>query len=91
MRNVDLWSMFFSMQGLLPSVTDRPKHPHTLKTGCHNMSTDLILFYSKQPPPGIFCALPPIVPMVRHGSSKPWEMLIFGLCFFNAGSLAISE
>ena len=55
------------------------------------MSTDLILFYSKQPPPGIFCALPPIVPMVRHGSSKPWEMLIFGLCFFNAGSLAISE
>ena len=31
------------------------------KTVCHNMSTDF-LFYSKQPPPRIFCALPSIVP-----------------------------
>ena len=54
-------------EGKKEETADRKSdNPHLtggekLYVKCHNMSTDF-LFYSKQPPPRIFCALPSIVP-----------------------------
>ena len=71
-QNVELWALFFqcrsvfSMQSLsCHQWLIDTKHPITCKNYM-SQQVNWFSFYWKQPPPRIFCALSPIVPMTRQ-------------------------